>query len=68
MADISNVFVSSIAQTLNTAGIPCVLWGHYLLQAHGVPTVVDVSLQGITVLPYYPDTYPGSVNRLHCAR
>lgn len=37
MADISNVFVSSIAQTLNTAGIPCVLWGHYLLQAHGVP-------------------------------
>ncbi|KAK4038041.1 thioredoxin reductase [Parachaetomium inaequale] len=28
----------SLATALNAAGIPCVLWGHCLLSAHGVPT------------------------------
>ncbi|ERS97094.1 hypothetical protein HMPREF1624_06423 [Sporothrix schenckii ATCC 58251] len=32
--------VASIAQALNAFGIPCVLWGHCLLQVHGVPTIL----------------------------
>lgn len=44
MIDLSDEFVSSIAQALNAAEVPCVLWGHYLLSAHGVPTILAVSL------------------------
>ncbi|KAK4153531.1 thioredoxin reductase [Chaetomidium leptoderma] len=28
----------SVARALNAADIPCVLWGHYLMSAHGIPT------------------------------
>ena len=35
--------LASIALALNTANIPCVLWGHALLQVHGVPTATGVS-------------------------
>ncbi|PHH58674.1 hypothetical protein CDD81_4882 [Ophiocordyceps australis] len=34
-------FVAAIAQTLNSAQIPCVLWGQYLLRVHGVPTGIS---------------------------
>lgn len=39
----SNAFISAIAETLNAADVPCVLWGHCLLQSHGVPTIIAVS-------------------------
>ena len=42
MASLSESFVASIAHSLNLAQIPCVLWGHYLLILHGVPSVVGV--------------------------
>ncbi|KAF2819319.1 hypothetical protein CC86DRAFT_244628, partial [Ophiobolus disseminans] len=42
-------FVSAVAQALNAAQVPCVLWGHYLLNVHGVPSIVAVN----TVLPSY---------------
>jgi hypothetical protein len=32
--------IVSIAIALDTAQIPCVLWGHCLLQVHGVPTII----------------------------
>lgn len=35
-------FSDSLATALNAAGIPCVLWGHYLWQVHGIPTFVPV--------------------------
>jgi len=41
MSDISESFVASIGRTLNSAQIPCVLWGHYLLNVHGVPSIID---------------------------
>lgn len=44
MTDITDKFISSIAQALNAAEVPCVLWGHCLLRVHGVPTIVAVSL------------------------
>ncbi|KAK9444696.1 thioredoxin reductase [Metarhizium brunneum] len=37
---ITEDFVASLAQLLNTAQVPCVLWGHVLLRIHGVPTIV----------------------------
>ncbi|KAJ4386112.1 hypothetical protein N0V93_009004 [Gnomoniopsis smithogilvyi] len=40
MTDLTDKFVSSIAQALNAAEVPCVLWGHCLLRVHGVPTIV----------------------------
>lgn len=40
MAELSESFVASIARALNSAQIPCVLWGHYLLVVHGVPSIV----------------------------
>ncbi|KAK3294549.1 thioredoxin reductase [Chaetomium fimeti] len=33
-------FAESLATALNAAGIPCVLWGQYLLQVHGASTIV----------------------------
>jgi hypothetical protein len=35
---------ASLAQLLNAAQVPCVLWGHVLLRIHGVPTIVGVSV------------------------
>jgi hypothetical protein len=43
MSEISENLVASIAQALNAAKIPCVLWGHYLLNVHGVPSIIGVS-------------------------
>jgi hypothetical protein len=39
----TEVFLDSVAKGLNAAGIPCVLWGHFLWKVHGVPTGVFVS-------------------------
>jgi hypothetical protein len=36
----------SLAMALNAAQIPCVLWGHHLLQAHGIPTYTTASSPG----------------------
>ena len=43
MPDLSPSFVASIARALNSARVPCVLWGQYLLNIHGVPSIIDVS-------------------------
>ncbi|XMA13753.1 hypothetical protein WAI453_006544 [Rhynchosporium graminicola] len=40
MPDFSEAFVASIAFALNKAHIPCLLWGHYLLNVHGVPSAI----------------------------
>ena len=34
--------VASISQILTDDGVPCVLWGNYLLTIYGVPSIVDV--------------------------
>ena len=43
MSDLSETFVACIAAALNSNEIPCVLWGHYLLNVHGVPSIIAVS-------------------------
>ena len=43
MSDLSETFVACIAAALNSNEIPCVLWGHYLLNIHGVPSIIAVS-------------------------
>ncbi|KLU91866.1 hypothetical protein MAPG_10815 [Magnaporthiopsis poae ATCC 64411] len=40
MVHLSEEFVASIARALNKARVPCVLWGHYLLNVHGVPSII----------------------------
>ncbi|GAB1312203.1 Thioredoxin reductase [Madurella fahalii] len=40
MTRISQSFVASLAQALNSAQVPCVLWGHCLLGLHGVPSII----------------------------
>ncbi|KIX02794.1 uncharacterized protein Z518_08736 [Rhinocladiella mackenziei CBS 650.93] len=40
MSDLSESFVVSIARALNSNQVPCVLWGHYLLNVHGVPSII----------------------------
>ncbi|KAJ9158501.1 Thioredoxin reductase [Coniochaeta hoffmannii] len=40
MPDLSQSFVASLARALNTAQVPCILWGHCLLSLHGVPSVI----------------------------
>ncbi|KAK7421631.1 hypothetical protein QQX98_002098 [Neonectria punicea] len=40
MSGLSEKFVASVAQALNAAHVPCVLWGHYLLTVHGVPSII----------------------------
>jgi len=42
---LDNVLVAMIAQILDNACIPNVLWGNYLLTIYGVPSVIDVSLR-----------------------
>jgi hypothetical protein len=44
MVDISETFVESISQALNSNQVPCVLWGHYLLNVHGIPSIINVGL------------------------
>ncbi len=44
MSGLSESFVASIAQALNSDQVPCVLWGHYLLNIHGVPSIIDVGI------------------------
>lgn len=51
MPDFSEVFVASTARALNSAGVPCVLWGHCLLNIHGVPSIIGVS--GKSQLPFH---------------
>ncbi|KAF2107974.1 hypothetical protein BDV96DRAFT_588020 [Lophiotrema nucula] len=41
MLGVSPSSVASIAQALNAAQVPCVLWGHCLLNIHGVPSIVS---------------------------
>ena len=41
---LDNDLVTSISCLLDTADIPNLLWGNYLLTIYGVPTVVDVSI------------------------
>lgn len=38
------MFVASIAHALNSENIPCVLWGHFLLNVHGVPSITSVGI------------------------
>ncbi|KAL1868846.1 hypothetical protein VTK73DRAFT_3489 [Phialemonium thermophilum] len=40
MPEIGEDLVGSIAQAINSAKVPCVLWGHYLLNLHGVPSII----------------------------
>ncbi|KAK4234269.1 hypothetical protein C8A03DRAFT_37959 [Achaetomium macrosporum] len=40
----SEEIVDSVARVLNAAGIPCVLWGHFLWATHGVPTYIPLDL------------------------
>lgn len=44
MSIISDSFVASVALALNSAQVPCVLWGHYLLNVHGIPSIIAVSI------------------------
>lgn len=39
---LDNDLVARVASLLDSAGIPNVLWGNYLLRLFGVPTVVQV--------------------------
>ncbi|AEO66972.1 uncharacterized protein THITE_2075708 [Thermothielavioides terrestris NRRL 8126] len=48
MSRLSQSFVASLARGLNSAQVPCVLWGHCLLVLHGVPSII-----GVTDLPAY---------------
>lgn len=43
MLGYSETFVSSLAKALNSAEIPCVLWGQSLLNVHGIPSIIAVS-------------------------
>ncbi|WYZ45776.1 hypothetical protein EsH8_IX_000001 [Colletotrichum jinshuiense] len=40
MSDHSEQFVASIAGALNSSQIPCILWGHCLLNVHGIPSII----------------------------
>ena len=41
---------ASVSYVLRGAGIACLLWGHLLLTAFGVPSIVDVSISLIVGL------------------
>lgn len=41
---IGNEFVAMISRILNSAGIPNLLWGNYLLTVYGVPSIIDVGI------------------------
>ncbi|KAF7198320.1 hypothetical protein HII31_00059 [Pseudocercospora fuligena] len=41
MANISQEFVTVIAETLSESNVPCVLWGHCLLNVHGIPSIIS---------------------------
>ncbi|PPJ54285.1 hypothetical protein CBER1_06585 [Cercospora berteroae] len=40
MARISQEFIAKLAMTINPFNVPCVLWGHCLLNVHGVPSII----------------------------
>lgn len=42
--DLSESLVASLARALNSDQVPCVLWGHYLLNVHGVPSIIGVGI------------------------
>jgi hypothetical protein len=44
--DATEELAQSVARALNAAGIPCVLWGHFLWRTHGIPTSTLVSRPG----------------------
>lgn len=37
-------FVVTVSRILNSAGVPDLLWGNYLLTIYGVPTIIDISI------------------------
>ncbi|KAI7514451.1 hypothetical protein KC347_g603 [Hortaea werneckii] len=41
MAEFSETLITPVSTALQSAGIPCVVWGHCLLNAHGVPSIID---------------------------
>ncbi|KAM3424415.1 hypothetical protein BST61_g6420 [Cercospora zeina] len=40
MARTSQEFIAQLAETINSCNVPCVLWGHCLLNVHGVPSAI----------------------------
>lgn len=44
LSNLSELFVASIAQALSLTQVPCVLWGHYLHNVHGVPSIIGVAI------------------------
>ncbi|KAI7364568.1 hypothetical protein KC354_g5598 [Hortaea werneckii] len=41
MAEFSETLITPVSTALQSADIPCVLWGHCLLDTHGVPSIID---------------------------
>ncbi|CRK47699.1 hypothetical protein BN1723_007718 [Verticillium longisporum] len=41
MVDVSETFIASISRDRFSAQVTCVLWGHCLLNVHGVPSIVS---------------------------
>ncbi|KAK1976402.1 hypothetical protein LZ30DRAFT_753506 [Colletotrichum cereale] len=54
--DLSETLVASLASALNASKIPCVLWGHYLLNVHGAPSIIGVFCHSESLI----------VNRYNC--
>lgn len=54
MPDFSEAFVASFAFALNSAQIPCLLWGHCLLNVHGVPSAIAVC---ICIIKFHHEKY-----------
>ena len=46
MLDLSELFVTSIARALNSDQVAYVLWGHCLLNVHGIPSIISVRILG----------------------
>ncbi len=44
MSDLSELLVASIARALNSDQVPWILRGHYLLNVHGVPSIIGVGI------------------------
>ncbi|KAK0387332.1 hypothetical protein NLU13_5645 [Sarocladium strictum] len=40
MVDSVASLAKAVAQSINSAGVPCLLWGHCLLNVHGVPSII----------------------------
>ena len=44
MSDLSELFVASIARALNSEQVPYILRDHYLLNVHGLPSIIGVGI------------------------